>query len=288
MLAFGAALAALGACERTAAPGRAAPWRDVVVARLNGDTVWSSDVRREAAAQGLIGRDEILEPASPIFGQVMTEVIDQKLLAAEAHRRGLDSPPAARRRLAAARERTLADLLLESQVAKAVNRQAVDGLYQEMLRGRTPVDDVGLRQIVVADRRSADEVKRQLDHGAAFEALVSRRSTDAASRLAGGALPPATTDTLPAPYAAAIRGAKAGQIVGPFRTDAGYVVARIDSIAPEPPPTLAAARPRIIRFLTFDQVKDLVLDLRRSAKIETLIKPPASPPALAPIAGPRP
>ncbi len=33
--------------------------------------------------------------------------------------------------------------------------------------------------------------------------------------------------------------------------------------------TLEQARPRIVRFLTYDRVKDLVLDLRHRAKIES-------------------
>jgi len=36
------------------------------------------------------------------------------------------------------------------------------------------------------------------------------------------------------------------------------------------PETLAQARPRIVRFLTYDRVKDLVLDLRHRAKIEII------------------
>ncbi len=42
-----------------------------------------------------------------------------------------------------------------------------------------------------------------------------------------------------------------------------------------PPETLEQARPRIVRFLTYDRVKDLVLDLRHRAKIEIVPQSPA-------------
>lgn len=178
-------LLALAACSQKPKTERPPSVGDVAVARVNGATIWNSDVRREAVAEGLIARDEPLPPSSPLFARTLEEVVDQSLLAGESARRGLDKSPEAQRRLAAARQRVLADLLLEQSVSKSLHEDAVQGLYQEMVKNHDP---------------SA------------------------------------------------------------------------------PPLTLAAARPQIIRFLTYDEVKDLVLDLRRHATIETLL-PPAVPAA---------
>ena len=54
---------------------------------------------------------------------------------------------------------------------------------------------------------------------------------------------------------------------------------------------LDAARPQIVRFLTYDRIRDLLERLRARAKVETLIKPEAGapkavPPADAPKAPP--
>ena len=127
------------------------------------------------------------------------------------------------------------------------------------------------------------------------------RGTDApfeqigASWIKGGELAPTTMDMLPPAYGAALKDARTGGLVGPFKTDAGWVVARIDDRRPEAPITLEVAKPQIIRFLTYDQVKDLILNLRRHAKVEMLTAPlraapgtsaePASAPA-APAAKP--
>ena len=55
---------------------------DLVVARVLERSVWASDVRREAVAQGLIGEGEPLDVKSELFRRVLDEVVDQKLLAA--------------------------------------------------------------------------------------------------------------------------------------------------------------------------------------------------------------
>jgi peptidyl-prolyl cis-trans isomerase C len=41
------------------------------------------------------------------------------------------------------------------------------------------------------------------------------------------------------------------------------VIARVDERKMETPFTLESARPQIVRFLTYDQVKDLILNLRK-------------------------
>src|SRR5665213_3165125 len=139
----------LMACTQKPAVERPPQAGDRAVARVNGATIWASDVKREAVAQGLIGQGEPLDVASDTFRQVLDQVIDSKLLANEAIRRGLDRDATAGRRLAAARDRVLGDMLLEASVGKAVNDEAVNGLYQEMLRNDTPSAELRFRQVVL-------------------------------------------------------------------------------------------------------------------------------------------
>jgi peptidyl-prolyl cis-trans isomerase C len=288
---------AVAACSQKKAASTRPPPGDRAVATVNGSMVWASDVKREAVAQGLIGPGEPLDISTDQFRQILDEVVDQKLLAAEAVRRGLDREPVVQRRLAAARDRVLGDIVLETAVARVVNENSVKGLYAEMLKNTTASEQIRLRQIVVPTQAEAEQVKTLLAGGAVFESVAAERSRDESTRFQGGILPPLTEDLLPPGYAAALKDAKAGQIIGPFKTSNGWVVARLDDRRQEAPISLEAARPQIIRFLTFDQVKDLVLELRRRAKVQMLIAPPqvvpgaptepaSAPPPSAPRAPP--
>src|SRR5690606_16273125 len=96
-----AALLTLAACSRDGDAEQPPLPGDQAVAQVDGTTVWASDVKREAVAQGLIGEGEPLDASSELFRRVLDEVVDQKLLAAEAIRRKLDDDPVAQRRLAA-------------------------------------------------------------------------------------------------------------------------------------------------------------------------------------------
>ena len=276
-LLFAAAMV-LSACSRDKAPEGPPEAGDVAVAKVDGRNVWASDVKRGAAAQGLIGEGEPLDQQSDLFRRVLDEVIDQKLLASEAVKRRLDKDPVAQRRLAAARERVLGDMLVESVVEKAVNDNAIRGLYQEQLKLSKQSEEYRARQILVASQADGEAVRKLLASGASFDALAMERSSDAATRFNGGDLGYFTVDVMPDAYGAALKTAKVGDIVGPFQTEGGWAVLRVEDKRLEAPITLETARPQIVRFLTYDQVRDLLEKLRSGAKLQNLLPRPTDVP----------
>ncbi len=267
-----AALVIIAGCNQQTGKDRPPEPGDVAVARVQDQTIWASDVKREAVAQGLIGEGEALDTTSDLFHRVMEEVIDQKLLAREAQRRGLDKSLLAQRRLAAARERILGDMLVESAVDNAIDENDVRALYNEQLKLAKHSEEIRARLILVKTKPEADAVATLLANGASFEALAMERSTDQTTRFNGGDLGYFTTDVMPQTYAAALTGAAAGSTVGPFQTDGGWAILRIEDRRQESPPTLEEARPQILRFLTYDEVRQLLEKLRGQARVQKLIR----------------
>lgn len=275
-----AATAVLAACGGGDA-GRPPEPGDQAAARVRDQTIWASDVRREAVAQGLIGDGEPLDPGSDLFRRVLDEVIDQRLLAREAERRGLDQSPLAQRRLEATRQRILGDMLVESVVNGSISEQAVERLYQEQLRLARTSEELRLRLILSRTRPEAEAVVGLLAQGAAFEAVAGERSIDEATRFSGGDLGYSTLDVLPQAYGEALRDQPPGALVGPFETQGGWAVVKVEDRRPATPPTLEQARPQIVRYLTYEGVRRLLEELRGKAEIEVLA--PAAP-APAPAA----
>lgn len=289
VLAVLAATVALTACGRVAVSEKPPEAGDKAVAKVGDKTIWASDVKREAVTEGLIGQGEPLDVNSDLFRQVLDSVADQKLLAAEAVKRKLDDSPLAQRRLAAARERILGDMLVETSVQKAVNDNAIRSLYADFQKSSRPAEEFRARQIIAPTEAEALADKKLLAAGAAFESLAMAKSTDAATRFSGGDLGYFTTDVMPEGYEAALKGAKPGALIGPFHIDSGWVLLKVEDRRPEEPMSLEAARPQIVRFLTYNRVRDLLEDLRKGAKVEVLIPQnpggssgPPPPPGTAP------
>lgn len=284
---------ALAGCARSGDGDKPPERGDVAVAKVDGKTVWSSDVKREAVAQGLIGEGEPLDPSSDLFRQMMDQVVDQKLLAAEAERRKLDRDPLAQRRLEAARDRVLGDMLIEANVTDAVKESSIRGLYEEQQKLAKRTQEIRARQIVVATLPEVEALKKLLASGASFEALAMEKSRDASTRFNGGDMGYFTTDIMPDGYDTALEGARPGQVVGPVTVQGGFALVRVEDVREEQPVPLDVARPQIVRFLTYDRIRDLLERLRAKAKVEVLLKADAAapkpvPPADAPRVAPPP
>lgn len=265
------AVLAAAACSKGGADDRPPEPGDRAVARLQDQTIWASDVKREAVAQGLVGESEPLAITSDLFRRVLDEVIDQKLLAAEAERRGLDNSALAQRRLKATQERILGDMLVENEVNGRINDQAVETLYQEQLRLARTSEEIRIRLILSPTRPEAEAVLGVLAQGAQFGAVAQQRSTDEATRFSGGDLGYTTLDQLPQAYTAALRNAPAGSTVGPLQVEGGWAVLRVEDRRKQTPPTLDQARPLIVRYLTYEGVRQLLTELRGRAKVDILL-----------------
>jgi len=292
-----AAVLTVSACSRGGGDDRPPEPGDRAVAKVQDQTIWASDVKREAVAQGLVGEGEPLDVTSDLFRRVLDEVIDQKLLAREAERRGLDNSALAQRRLAATQERILGDMLVENVVNGAISDQAVQTLYQEQLRLARTSEEIRIRLILSRTKPEADAVLGILAQGATFEAVAMERSVDEATRFSGGDLGYSTTDVMPQAYANALRDKPAGSTVGPFQTEGGWAVLRVEDRRRESPPTLEQARPQIVRYLTYEGVRQLLEQLRGKAKVDVLLagetagraqEPASAPAAAAPLAAPIP
>ncbi len=273
-----ASLALLAACSQPGGPNAKPEPGDKIVAKVGDEVIWTSDVKREAVAQGVISEGEPLDPASTQFRSTLDEVIDQKLLAREALRMKLDKDPRAARRIEAAREKALGDVLVEGRVDKAVNETAIRALYAEQQRLAKTGEEIRARQIVSPTQAEGDAVRKLLATGASFDAVAMQRSTDQTTRFNGGDLGYFTLDAMPEPYGIALKVAKAGEVVGPFRTDAGFVVVKVEDRRPEQPISLDEARPQIVRFLTYDEIRTLLGKLRAATKVDISLPAPVAVP----------
>jgi peptidyl-prolyl cis-trans isomerase C len=188
------------AAAPTARPSPAtAPWP-----RSRIQTIWASDVKREAVAQGLVGEGEPLDVTSDLFRRVLDEVIDQKLLAHGGRAPGSGqfrpgpAPPGGHPRTHPRRHAG------RDGGQRRDFRPAVETIYQEQVRLARTSEEIRTRLILSRTRAEADAVVGILAQGAAFEAVAMERSIDDATRFSGGDLGYSTLDVMPEAYATAL------------------------------------------------------------------------------------
>jgi peptidyl-prolyl cis-trans isomerase C len=256
---------------------RIARGADPLAAEVNGSPIYLSDVRREAIAQGLLTEGEQLTIGSVEFTQVLEELIDHRLLALEAIHRELHENEEARRRVASARERILGNVLVESVVDRALTDEAVRRMYDEQVSLVELGDEVRARHIVTADRASAERVLRQARNGADFAALAEANSIDELTSTNGGDLGYFTPDMVTASMAREVFAADIGDIVGPVETELGWHILSIEDRRPEERPSFEELRPRLVQFMTFDEIQRLIDMLRARAQVRRYAQADTAP-----------
>lgn len=240
---------------------------DPVVAHVNSTSIRRSAVIAEALAQSGGGPNTAPEMGSEEFDRVLEELVNQRLLALEARSRGLHQSAEAQRRISNARERILANVMLEEAIDDAVSEDVVRRIYEEQIRLIPRAEEVRARHILVATREEADQIKALLDAGESFAELAVRVSLDRATRLEGGDLGYFTRDGILDAFGAVAFATAEGAVSDPFQSEFGWHVLTVLDRRREPPPTLEVLRPQITRFSTYDEVQELMTVLRGDAEI---------------------
>lgn len=241
---------------------------DEAVARVNGTTIYASDIAREAAAQKRIRVGDPLPKGSNTYSEVLDDLVDQRLLALEAVRRGLDRGGEAKRRLQAARERILGNILVETIVSQEVNDAAVRRMYDEQSKLAPIGEEVRARHILVETKDEADAIAASLKSGVDFATLAKEKSIDPGSSLKGGDLGFFSKDAMVEPFANMAFLLKKGETSAPVQTEFGWHIIRAEGRRQQNPPNFDEMRPRIVRFMTFDEIQKLVSQLRLAAIVE--------------------
>lgn len=264
------ALFAVAACDPT---GGVVRERQVgfdasTAAVVNGEPIYISDVELEAVAQGRIEPGEAFGPDHTEYQIVLEQLIDQRLLAQEAVRRGLDRSPQAQRRLETARERLLGNFLMENLVSTEVTDAAIDKMYDEQVKLQQLDDEVRIRHILVDTEEAAAEVLRKARGGADFTTLAFENSKDTRTRLDGGSFGWVAPNEMVDPFPAIIADTPAGEISEPFESEQGWHILKVEERRTRPPKTKDEMRPEIVTYLTFTQISKILRQLRADASIQ--------------------
>jgi peptidyl-prolyl cis-trans isomerase C len=237
---------------------------DAVAAEVGTTVIYVSDVRREIAARSLHDAPAQVAPSDPVFQQVLSELVEQRLLALEALRRGMDRDIEARRRLAAAEERILGNILVETVVANSITDEAIERIYEEQNRLAPRVEEVRASHILVTTREEAEEVARLLAEGEDFAQLARQVSQDPGTRLDGGDLGYFTREGMVPAFSRQAFATDVGAVSEPFQTDYGWHVLRVADRRVQPRPGLDTLRGNIVRFLTLEGIQTLLDTVRQT------------------------
>lgn len=244
---------------------------NLVALEINGEAVSLADVLRRAKMRGELQLVDdaidaaLIRHAAAEHGITVSD--DELQRAADDFRVAYDLyTPEETKRWLSERHLTIEDWesLLESDLIRHKLREALtaDKVEPHFVEHKLSFDSAAISRIVVRDEDLARELRAQIvEDGLDFYALARQYSMDEVTKPAGGYSGRVRRMELEAAVESAVFGARPGKIVGPFKTDDGWQLIKIESLHPA---ILDDSTREEIRALLFDE---WLSERRRKARI---------------------
>ena len=238
-----------------------------VIARVNGATITEGDL-------AVAAEDPALQlpnvPEAQKRDLLTGYLIDLKLGAKAAEAAKVGEGAQFARKLAYSRDKTLLDQYLEQEAKKAVTPEAARKLYDETAKSVTPDQEVRARHILVESEDEAKQAATRVKGGEDFAKVAGELSKDPGSKTDGGDLGFFTKDRMVEPFAEAAFKLEPGQVSEPVKSQFGWHVIKVEDRRSKPVPSFDEMKDQVETYLARKAQQDLIVGLRKDAKIERL------------------
>ena len=256
-------LAACGKGQQAAAPPAAEKAGPPSVAIVDGTPI-SRDAFDDYL-KGLLRGKPITDVTADEKNQVLDQMINMQLIAAQAEKDGLDKDPEVATRIALLRTQILADAAAQKYV-KA--NEPTDAELQTAYDSAADKTEYHASHILVPTKEKADQLIKKIKGGAKFEDVAKAESTDN-SKTNGGDLGWFTLTRMAKPFGDAVKTLKKGEMTQePVQTQFGWHVIKLEDTRETAPPPFEQVKQQVNNGVIQKKLQAYVDTLKKTAKIE--------------------
>ena len=265
--------------KRSKAPAKKTPDSLQVLVRIGKETITRADVQRRIESLPEQFRANYATPEGR--QQLLERMVEERVWLAQAVKTGVPERPQVRQQI----EQQRRDLLIRTYLNELMATSSAPSdsearAYYEAHRDeyKQPAT-ASIRHVQAKSEKDAKKVRQSALQKKDWNELVRKFSTDTLTRTTGGSLGTVTRDgVFPAlgPQPAMAETAFAlgeGGIGGPFKTDKGWHVIKVDAIKPETVRPYEQVRQVILRQLGSQRSQDFYKDQLDGARKNLGVKP---------------
>ena len=268
LTAFAVSVTACGQGQQTPppAPEKAAAPATPPVATVDGTPI--SRVEYDIYLKSLLRGRPIGDLTNEQKSQVLDEMVNMQLLAAQGAKEGVEKDPDVAAQLEVVRMRVMAD----AESAKYLkDKEPTDAdLHAEYETAVASMDktEYHARHILVASKEAAEAAIKKIKGGAKFEDVAKAESTDS-SKANGGDLGWFTLTRMAKPFGDAVKGLKKGEMTAtPVQTQFGWHVIKLEDTRETAPPPFEQVKQQVSTGVMQKKLQAYVETLKKTAKIE--------------------
>ena len=254
-----------------------------VLAKVNGVEIRQSDLNM---AEEELGSSQLAQmDAATKRENLLSYVIDLKIVAKAAEDKKLGDSEAFKKSLAFARDRLLMDKLLTDEAKAATTDAAMRKVYEEAAQQMGGDEEVRARHILVESEDEAKQLADELKKGGDFADLAKKKSKDPGAS-DGGDLGYFTKEQMVPEFSKVAFELEPGKISDPVKSQFGWHVIKVEDKRKRKPPEFEQVKPQIETYVTRKAQADLVSKLRETAKVERIEQKTDAAPAAKDAAPP--
>jgi len=206
------------------------------------------------------------KPASDLTAdeknQVLDQLINTQLIAAQAEKDGLDKDPEVATRIALVRTQILAEAAAQKYVK---NNEPTDQELHAAYDSATDKTEYHASHILVPTKEKAEQLIKKLNKGAKFEDVAKAESTDN-SKANGGDLGWFTLARMVKPFGDAVKALKKGDVTAePVQTQYGWHIIKLEDTRDAP---FDQFKGQLTNGIMQKKVQAYIESLKKDAKIE--------------------
>src|SRR6202795_2911423 len=212
--------------------------------------------------KGLLRGKPVSDVTADEKNQVLDQMVNMQLIAAQAEKDGLEKDPDVSTRIALLRTQILADAAAQKYVkSNEPSDQELHAAYD----AATDKTEYHASHILVPTKEKADQLIKKIKGGAKFEDVAKSDSTDN-SKANGGDLGWFTTARMVKPFGDAVKGLKKGEMTtDPVQTQYGWHIIKLQDTRDAPFDQMKGQLTNVIMQKKF---QDYIDGLKKTTKIE--------------------
>jgi peptidyl-prolyl cis-trans isomerase C len=255
-----------------AAPEKPIP-PDTLLATVNGQKITQLDVTLAAEDLGSNISQQLKGKARDAY--LLDYLIDGALVAQKAKADKLDQTPDFSQKLVYANDKILMEAMLTFIAKDATSDATMHKIYDEAAKQQKPEDEIKARHVLVATEADAQAVLKRLKSGEDFAKVAKEMSKDPGSE--GGELGWFTKERMVPAFADAAFKLDKGQLSDPVKSQFGWHIIQVEDKRKKTFPPFDQVKDQIQRYAIQKAQSDLIVELRKTAKIDRTASAPATP-----------
>jgi len=207
---------------------------------------------------------------------VLDYLIDMKLAAKKFVADKMAASPEIVRKTDYYKDRVLMETVLGGVAKSAVTDAEMKKVYDEAAKKAPPEPEIHARHILVPTEAEAVAALKRVKDGEDFAKVATEVSKDPGAQ--GGDLGWFTKDRMVKEFADAAFKLQKGQVSDPVKSQFGWHIIKVEDIRTKEFPPFDQVKDQISGYVAQKAQTELILSLRKAAKIERTEAPPADQP----------